>query len=144
MYKFFILVASITFGNASMAQKKEAISVEKIPVELTSFININFPSNSILNAEIDYEKNASPVYDINLKDGTELEFNSAYQLIEIENKNGVSKKLIPEKILNYISKNYGKATIIEWSKGANQQEVELNNKVKLLFDNSDEFLSIKK
>lgn len=50
-----------------------------IPSKIRSFIAKEFPQNSVVRIEHD-----SKIYEIDLDDGTELSFNSAYRLIDID------------------------------------------------------------
>lgn len=50
-----------------------------IPSKIRSFIAKEFPKNSVVRIEHD-----SKIYEIDLDDGTELSFNSAYRLIDID------------------------------------------------------------
>ena len=50
-----------------------------IPSKIRSFIAKEFPKNSVVRIEHD-----SKIYELDLDDGTELSFNSAYRLIDID------------------------------------------------------------
>ena len=58
---------------------KGAVPDVLIPSKIRSFMAVEFPKNIIVRIEHD-----SKIYEIDLDDGTELSFNSAYRLIDID------------------------------------------------------------
>lgn len=80
-------------------------------------------------------------------DGTELEFNSNGEWIEIdaEDNKAVADIFVPEAILSYVTVNYPDAVIENIDrKNNNRYEVELNNDVELYFDAEYNFVGASK
>lgn len=143
-----LFVASIIFFTAlttGFSQGKESVSLETIPAEINTYVTQHFSATSIKDAYKEKESTPSFVYEINLKNGVELTFNSFNQIIEIESKQALPESVIPAEIKQYVAANYPGAVINEWSsKVHNQQKIELNNGKDLIFDKNGTFLAVEK
>lgn len=89
--------------------------VEMIPLNGIRFIVENYPAAGIVSMDKEYASNS---YDVKLNNGTELEFNSKGDLIEIEaadNTNipeDVVKAILPDKAYNLLE-NDGLTSCVE-------------------------------
>ena len=122
------------------------VSANNLPVNVQNFIAQNFGNLKLLNAIKEVEHNIT-TYNIQLKDGTKLEFSDNGQWIEV--KNGLGKAIptnfFPEKIKSYLEKNNLKSPIkkIEQDKKDGSYEVEfLQSKQTLKFDLNGNFIKI--
>lgn len=122
------------------------VSADNLPVNVQNFLAQNFGNLELLNAIKEVERNIT-TYNIQLKDGTKLEFSDNGQWIEV--KNGLGKAIptnfFPEKIKSYLEKNNLKSPIkkIEQDKKDGSYEVEfLQSKQTLKFDLNGNFIKI--
>jgi hypothetical protein len=125
--KLFIgLTMLFLFANANAYAQQEP----QAPDQIKSYVKANFSNSKIIKAE----------YKIKLNNGTELEFDGNYDIIEIDSRTALPDEVIPQKIRAYISKNYPDNHVTEWKKKSNVQEVELTNDSELIFDLKGNFL----
>ncbi|MCA4808471.1 PepSY-like domain-containing protein [Empedobacter stercoris] len=122
------------------------VSADNLPVNVQNFLAQNFGNLKLLNAIKEVERNIT-TYNIQLKDGTKLEFSDNGQWIEV--KNGLGKAIptnfFPEKIKSYLEKNNLKSPIkkIERDKKDGSYEVEfLQSKQTLKFNSHGNFIKI--
>lgn len=143
-----LFVVSILFFTAltiGFSQGKESVSLENIPSEINAYVTHHFSATSIKDAYKEKESTPSFVYEINLKNGVELTFNSFNQIIEIESKQALPESVVPAEIKKYVTDNYSGAVIKEWSlKSNDRQEIGLNNGKDLIFDKNGMFLAVGK
>jgi hypothetical protein len=120
---------------------KATLSEAEIPAEIKSYIAAHFPSNIISTAVKDSDGNII-TYEINLSGNVEMEFNHAYQIMDINATEQLPNSVIPQAILDYVAANYPDNYITDWELEDNHQEVELNNGVELEFDMNGVFIRI--
>lgn len=113
----------------------------EIPSEIIAYVSTHFPADSIIRAEREIENNVV-TYDIYLNDSLNLEFNSEFEIIEIDGIAQLPDSVIPQPILDYVSQNYPSNFITGWELEANHQQVELNNGIELEFDMYGNFIRI--
>lgn len=122
-------------------ENEEVIPLDEIPVEITNYINTHFTSNSILSAVKETDEGVV-TYEIELSGNVELEFNNVFEIITIESTTQLPDSVIPQSILTYVSQNYPNNFIIGWELEANEQQVELNNDIDLIFTLDGTFVSV--
>ena len=82
-------------------------------------------------------------YEVVLKNGTEVEFDSNGNLKSVEaGANGVPSGLILPSIQQYVNKNYKGKKIVQLDVEKNYYEVELSGGIELKFDRAGKFLSV--
>jgi hypothetical protein len=143
----FVIAMLFAGTQLTLAQeKKEVIATDQIPKEISSFVGKHYTGNPIQFAYLDKGNPAYVNYDVTLKDGTELEFNTNFELEEIEGKKGIPASLIHTEIGKYLEKNYPNQEVVEWSvdKADKTQELKLKNNTELIFDLDGKFLSVDK
>lgn len=122
-------------------ETEEVIPVGEIPSEITTYINTHFPSNSVVSAIMETE-GTIVTYDITLTDFVELEFNSLFEIIAIDSEVQLPDSVIPQAILNYVTQNYPNNFIVAWELETNEQQIELNNNVELIFTLDGVFVGV--
>ncbi|WP_430611852.1 PepSY-like domain-containing protein [Flavobacterium sp. JP2137] len=138
---FFLTVLMMFVGLGAFAQDIP-LTQEQLPKEIKSFIAKNFGDKVFRSAKIDKEL-LKTTYEIKFEDGTELDFDKNSRIIQAECKSGLPNSIIHAGIQDYITKNYGINYITEWElKTGNRQEVKLNNKIELIFDDKGQFLRL--
>ena len=82
-------------------------------------------------------------YEVTLSDGTEIEFGSKGEWIEVDcGHRAVPKYFVIPEISDYVSKNYKGQRIIQIERASRSYEVELQNGLELRFDRSGKFLRV--
>ncbi|MGV0936015.1 PepSY-like domain-containing protein [Empedobacter falsenii] len=122
------------------------ISANNLPVNAQNFISKNFGNMEFVNAIKEVERNIT-TYNIQLKDGTKIEFTDNGDWSEV--KNGLGKsiptKFFPDNIQKYLQTKYPKidAKSIEMDTKDKEIKVELlQNNVDLKFDLNGNFIKI--
>ncbi len=126
--------------------REVVISFENLPANAQAFLNGKVAENDILRI-IEKTDDGKKSYEVKLVDGTELEFNSNGEWIEIdaEDNKAVADIFVPEAILSYVTSNYPTALIENIERMVNGYfEVELNNDVELYFDAEYNFVGVSK
>ena len=126
--------------------REVVISFENLPANAQAFLNGKVAENDILRI-IEKTDDGKKSYEVKLVDGTELEFNSNGEWIEIdaEDNKSVADIFVPEAILSYVTSNYPTALIENIERMVNGYfEVELNNDVELYFDAEYNFVGSEK
>jgi len=135
-----LLLVLLLIGLAG-CDKEEDISPEDLPAEILAYVQLHFPDHSVIGAVKDID-GRSMSYEVKLEGGFKLEFNEKKEIIEIEGKSKLPDSVIPPEIRLYVLDHYPDNYIIEWElEGANQQ-VELDNKIELLFTMDGDFIKI--
>lgn len=138
MYKILVLVFSLFFVSCT---KDEALTEQEVDSKITEFVEKHFPGHTIIQAIKDRDF-LHKSYDVWLTDNVKLEFNRKHEIIDIDAETKLPDTVIPAKILEYVSSRFPQLHITDWSKYDNRQEVELNNELTLIFNNSGEFMRI--
>lgn len=142
--KTIIFSAFIFFLGINANAQETAIKNSELPAEATAFIKKYFSKNTIHHAIKDQDK-SKITYEVMLDDMTELEFTEKGTWKEVDGK----EKVIPigyilKPILDYVKKNYPKASITHIDKGLNDIDIDLDNGIELEFDLKGNFLRIDK
>lgn len=117
------------------------LSESEIPTEIIAYKTTHFPENEIVNAIKDTEGNIV-TYDIYLSGNFELDFNSNYEITDIDGISKLPDSVIPPVILDYVAQNYASNVITDWELEHNHQQIELNNGVELEFEMNGTFIRI--
>ena len=84
-----------------------------------------------------------PDYEVRLDNGFEIQFENDGSLDKIETRTGdVPEVLIPDKIKEYVKKNYKDVTYKEYEVGTRSYEVKLSNGLELKFNSSFALIEI--
>lgn len=122
------------------------ISANNLPVNAQNFVSQNFGNMEFIHAIKEVERNIT-TYNIQLKDGTKIEFTDNGDWTEVKNGLGkvIPNKFFPENIKKYLQTKYPKidAKSIEMDTKDKEIKVELlENKVDLKFDLNGNFIKI--
>lgn len=143
MKKFLLLlmvgvVAMMTWSCGDDDDDKETkVPFDTLPQAAQTFINQYFAGDTPVRVELEANK-----YDVRLKSGFEIEFDTTGQWIDVDAPNGqtVPDGIVPEKILEYITANYLGAYVDEISRNASGYEVDLTDGHDLFFDKDCNFI----
>lgn len=129
---------SATIGSCA---QDRIIPKTELPNKIKTFISSNFADTDIIQATEDNEI-FSKTYEVILKNGTKLDFDSKNRIKEIDSKTKLPESVIPKPILNYVNLNYPESFITEWELDDRKQKIGLNNGIDLEFSMQGEFLRI--
>lgn len=143
------VVAVLTFFTLFMScsndddfnSKEVLLTDAEIPSEIKAYIQMHFSTNSIIRAEKETELNAI-TYDVNLSGNVNLEFDSAYSIIDIDSATSLPNSVIPQSILDYVTANYPSNFITDWELELNHQQVQLNDGIELEFGMNGDFIRV--
>lgn len=141
MKKTILIALAILFSSA-VTWAGNAYMLEELPKKSKKFLKKHFADQEV--ATVDIEKEDDQIkYEVNLANGTSLEFNGKGNVQEIESESKLPDSVIPRKIRKYVTANYPEQVIVKWEiESPNQQEVELDNGIDLEFDKRGNFLQI--
>lgn len=134
------LMSVVTLG--AFARGKKPITFQKLPQNVQDTVLIHFEENQIqlITSEKTMPKHYKYVF--NMADGTRLECNNKAQLRKVTNKNGIKEAFVPENIRTYVHETFPNATITEYKRETMKQEIELNEKMDLIFSQKGKFIRI--
>lgn len=119
------------------------IPATELPAAATAFIK-NFAPATVTAAAVD-DDFFRPDYKVYLSDGTAIEFRHNGQWEEVQNYKGISTKVIPAAIANYLEANYKGTAVTNISYDADDldsYEVKLASRIELKFDRNGNFLTM--
>ena len=106
----------------------------ELPQEIQSFVQQNFPGQTISFAQKDWELFFNQ-YDITLADGTQVSFDTSNVWDKVESHVApVPAALVPAPIATYVSANFPAVAIVKIDKERYGYEVELANDLELKFN----------
>lgn len=125
---------------------ESVISANNLPVNAQNFVSKNFGNMEFVHAIKEVDRNIT-TYNIQLKDGTKIEFTDNGDWIEVKNGLGkaIPNKFFPENIKKYLQTKYPKidAKSIDMDTKDKEIKVELlQNNVDLKFDLNGNFIKI--
>lgn len=135
------LVSIVTLATSAFAttatmtlDDNRPITVDELPHQAKAFITKNFANDQMTLITQDKEVIGNE-YKVRLSSGTEIEFDSKGEWTEVETIQGeVPSHLVPNKIADYVAKNYPNSHIKELKREARGWEVRLSTGVELEFN----------
>ncbi|MBX2889244.1 MAG: PepSY-like domain-containing protein [Ferruginibacter sp.] len=139
------LITSLTLVCALLfltsCEKETLLSEQDIPSEIKSFVSTHFPNCTISKAIKENDEN-DEAYEITLSCGVTLEFDKHIKVIDIDGTSRLPDSVIPHNILSYVNSNYAPNYILGWEILSNNQKVQLNNGLVLVFNMAGDFLRV--
>lgn len=107
----------------------------ELPAPITTFIQQNFPGQTISFAKKDLEITGWQ-YDVVLADGTQIDFDTDKEWDKIQSSmtNPVPTNLIPAPIVTHLQANFPDAMVLKIDKERNGYEIELANGLELKYN----------
>lgn len=142
MKKLIITLGLLLGLNATMLAADTCSNDESIlPQQAKTLISDNFQSK-ISVIEVEKKKGNINEYEVVLSDGTEIIFdkNGNMESIETPRAESVPSVFIPQKISDYIAKNYSSARVVGIDKESYGYEVDLSNGIGLQFNVQGDFI----
>lgn len=125
---------------------ESVISANNLPVNAQNFVSKNFGNMEFVHAIKEVDRNIT-TYNIQLKDGTKIEFTDNGDWIEVKNGLGkaIPNKFFPENIKKYLQTKYPKVDAKSIDMDTKDKEIKvelLQNNVDLKFDLNGNFIKI--
>lgn len=144
MKRFLLILGGLFFALSLQSCNKETIlTQDQVPATIKNYVTQHFPEHTILQS-VEDKDGFTLTYEIILSDGFKLEFNRKKEIIEVSGKpSKLPESVVPTSIQNYVTNNYGTNFIVKWEQTSkNKQQIELDNNLELIFDNSGKFLKL--
>ncbi len=117
--------------------------VSKLPAQARELIAKNFPKAKVSYIKIDKDLFKSTTYETTLSNGTEIEFNSKGEWLEVDcKKETVPAYFVTDEIGKYIRANFAGQRIVQISRDRKGYDVELSNGLDVKFDRYGGFLKL--
>lgn len=129
----------IISGGSAIAQQQR-----QVPQQIANFVAKHYGNTTVRGIDKDVDKR-KVTYEVDLNDGTELEFDGKFNLIEVKSASrnvAVPASVMPKSIVNYVRANYPNLHIVKWEKERRGYDVELSNGVDLEFNTRGKFVRI--
>ncbi len=135
------LMSAFAFTSCDMS---DDIVLDNTPDEIQAYVNQHFPGNSVRKVVKDIDHDTDTVtFEVSLtEDNTELEFNAAKEIIEIESDVQLPDSVIPDGIRTYVQAEYPANFITDWELENGEQHVGLDNDTDLVFNANGDFLRL--
>ena len=138
---FLVALACLTISAVCFADGK-LIPVDQLPQPVKTFVQSNFPQQTIVYAEMETEA-AGTTYEVKLNDGTELDFDKKGNWEKIDCKMvAVPAAFVPQEITNFVKNSYPGALIVKIAKERNGWEAETSNGLELKFNKKFQLVAI--
>ncbi|MDR2982259.1 MAG: PepSY-like domain-containing protein [Puniceicoccales bacterium] len=142
---FFIYTCALVVGlfatTSLRADDEKPVTPEQLPALAKTFVKENFADQKIVLVMHDKGWTSSK-YDVTLSDGTEIEFSSGGEWLEIETKGAkaLPESVIPAAVLTYLKANHKDAPAKELAKKRYGYKVELRGGLELKFSKEGKFI----
>lgn len=147
-YFTFILVFLLMFF---LVDCKKEVSVNKetssgnivkedLPSIAMSFINNYYPDIPVKKYEVKDVLSFGKTFEVELKNGVEVNFDEKGNWKEIKDSLGVDKSLLPENVFIYVEKNNAETKVTKIETDKKEIKVELSSGLDLLFDADGNFI----
>ena len=129
----FILASLLCVLMIQSCDKDKSISYSDLPANAKVFIESYFSDETVVSAE-KKKDGKKTVYDVTLSTGTELEFDSSGNWIEVDCKfKAIPSGILPTNILDYMNENYPSYTVYKVDKSYGRYDLYTTSGVILIF-----------
>lgn len=140
---FLLLVVSIVGMTPMLADNDKMITREELPKEAQMFLTQHFEGIEVLYAKADRDMGVVTSYDVVLEGDVKVEFNRSGDWTSVDCEKGrVPNDVLPRGVLDYVTKRFAEAYVVEIEKGLRGYEVKLSNDIDLEFDKDGKFLRV--
>ena len=140
---FLLLIVSIVGMMPILADNDKIITREELPEKAQVFLTQHFEGIEVLYAKADCDMGIVTSYDVVLEGGVKIEFNRSGEWTSVDCEKGqVPNGVLPRGVLDYVSKRFAEAYVVEIEKGLRGYEVKLSNDIDLEFDKDGKFMRV--
>ncbi len=133
-----VMIAIMAAVAAAALFADRIVPVDSIPQAAKALIAEHFPGRTAQFAEADFNE-----YEVQLNDGTEIQFSGSGDWQEIKSYTGVPAGVLPQAIADYTAQAYPNVPIIKAEKEWRGYELKLANRMEMYFDSAGRFLGQK-
>ena len=142
---FFIMlllgaITTITFSSCDQ-EDGTVINLNETPGFVQAYVDFHFPNNAIVQTVKEIEQ-GTVTFEVALQGNIQLEFNEAGEIIEIDATSQLPDSVLQPAILTYVQDNYPDNVVTDWELVNNEQQIEFNNSVELVFNLNGDFLRV--
>lgn len=138
MFVMAIMVLQVAFADDVVTK-----DVSKLPADARTTISKHFPDAKISFIKIEKDFFQSANYEATLTNGTEIDFNSKGEWLEVDCKKGtVPAFFIPAKVSQYVKLEFPNTHIEKISRDRRGYEAELSNGLDLKFKPNGDFFRL--
>ncbi len=117
------------------ADDDRPIAVNQLPQKAQQFIKTHFGNEKVSYAKVEDDAFWDKHYEVVFTSGAKIEFYKNGEWEQVDCKyTTVPKAIIPAQIAQYVSANFADVTIVQIDRSRRRYEVELSNKLELIFD----------
>lgn len=124
-----ILCAVLMVMASAFAFADRVIPASQLPAAAQNFIAQHFPGKTATYVEADFNE-----YEVNLNDGTQIQFSGGGDWYEVQSYTGIPQALLPQPAQSYISSNFPGVIAMQIEKEWNGYQINLANGMELYFD----------
>ncbi len=136
-------ILSVCLHTQVVAQDVVTKKVSELPENAREMLSKYFPYAKISYIKVDKDLFLTTSYDVKLSDGTEIDFNSKGDWLEIDcQKEVVPAALIPESIRKYMEENFKGQRITEIERNRKGYQITLANDLEIKFDPFGTFIKL--
>lgn len=140
---FLLLVVSIVGVMPMLADNDKMITREELPKEAQMFLTQHFEGIEVLYAKADRDMGVVMSYDVVLEGDVKVEFNRSGDWTSVDcERSRVPNDVLPRGVLDYVTKRFAEAYVVEIEKGLRGYEVKLSNDIDLEFDKDGKFMRV--
>ena len=144
MKKMFLSLLVMMLAVAPMmADNDKIITREELPEQAQMFLTKHFENADVLYAKAERDMGVVTSYDVVLDGNVKVEFNRSGEWTSVDCERGqVPDSLLPQGVLDYVTKKFAKAYVVEIERDRMGYEVKLSNDLDLDFDKNGKFLRV--
>lgn len=126
-----------------MADNDKIITREELPEQAQMFLTKHFENADVLYAKAERDMGVVTSYDVVLEGNVKVEFNRSGEWTSVDCEHGqVPDSVLPQGVLDYVTKKFAKAYVVEIERDRMGYEVKLSNDLDLDFDKNGKFLRV--
>lgn len=150
--KFLSGIAALAFIAVTVScnndddDKETVIGTSELPAVTDVFVKAHFPDATYVLIKKEHRPESDgTLYEVKLSNGFEIDFDSEGNWVDIEGySQAVPAELISEPIQAYLTANYKDFFVTSIDNEPGTTEIELSNRVELIFDRQGNFIRIDK
>ena len=144
MRKLFLLfIVSIVGIMPMLADNDKMITREELPEKAQVFIDKHFANVDVLYVKAERDMGIVTSYDVVLDGDVKIEFNRSGEWTSVDcGRSQVPNGVLPKGVLDYVTKRFAKAYVVEIEKDVMGYDVKLSNDLDLEFDKNGKFLRV--
>lgn len=142
MKKLGLIMVSLLLSTMAIFADNEKVTRDKsvLPATSQKFLAANFTQTDISHIKIESNLLGTKSYDVIMTNGVNVEFDKSGEWEEIEARHAsIPLSVLPQRIADYLRKNFPDNTVISVDKNTREYEVKLNSDLELKFDRNGNF-----